>query len=213
MKIAPSILSADFARLGAQLQELEAAGADQIHIDVMDGRFVPQISFGLPIVKAVRRVTSLPLDVHLMIVEPEKHIPAFADAGADMITIHYEATAHVHGGLQHIRRLGLRAGIALNPHTPAILLTEIMGLVDMILVLTVNPGAGGQHLLPETLPKIQHLRQMIRDHQDIIVDGGINPETAPLVCAAGANILVAGTSVFGDSSGIRASIHALRQPV
>lgn len=210
LKIAPSILSADFTCLGAQLAELEAA--DQIHIDVMDGRFVSQISYGIPIVKAVRQASQLPLDVHLMVVEPERQIEAFAAAGADMLTIHLEATPHVHAVLQRIRQLGLKAGIALNPHTPAILLSEILHMVDYILVLAVNPGMAGQQFLPEMLTKIQHIHQMI-DHRpiDLGVDGGITLQTAASVTAAGGNVLIAGTAIFNAPAGLRAGIDSLRE--
>ncbi len=210
LKIAPSILSADFTRLGAQLAELETA--DQIHIDVMDGRFVSQISYGIPIVKAVRQASQLPLDVHLMVVEPERQIEAFAAAGADMLTIHLEATSHVHAVLQRIRQLGLKAGIALNPHTPALLLSEILHMVDYILVLAVNPGMAGQQFLPEMLTKIQRIHQMI-DHRpiDLGVDGGITLQTAASVIAAGGNVLIAGTAIFNAPDGLGVGIDSLRE--
>jgi ribulose-phosphate 3-epimerase len=214
VKIAPSILAADFTRLGDQIKEAEAAGADQIHIDVMDGRFVPPITFGLPIIEAARRATSLPLDVHLMIVEPEKHLKAMREAGADSISIHVEATPHLHRALQEIRALGCRAGVAINPQTPADMLSEVVHLLDIFLVMTVNPGWGGQDFLRETLPKIRQLRQMASDASreiDIGVDGGIYPHTAGDALAAGANVLVVGTSVFAAKQGIGAAITALRQ--
>jgi len=208
IKIAPSILAADFAHLGEQLGACQTA--DQIHVDVMDGRFVPTISFGLPIIQAARRSTTLPLDVHLMIVEPENHLAAMVAAGADALTVHIETCPHLHRTLQTIRALGVGVGVALNPHTPAVLLGEVLHLVDSILVMTVNPGAGGQAFLPETLPKIRQLRQMCAERPvDIGVDGGIDPHTAPEVIAAGANVLVAGSSVFG-AAGIPAAIAALR---
>ena len=210
MKIAPSILAADFTRLGEQIKEAEAAGADQIHIDVMDGRFVPPITFGLPVIEAARRATSLPLDVHLMIVEPEKHLRAMHEAGADAITIHVEATPHLHRALQEIRALGCRAGVGINPQTPAAMLGEVVHLLDIVLVMTVNPGWGGQEFLRETLPKIRRLRQMSSDI-DIGVDGGIYPHTAGDALAAGANVLIGGTSIFGAEEGISAAITALRQ--
>lgn len=213
MKIAPSILAADFARLGEQIQEVEAAGVDQIHFDVMDGRFVPNITFGIPVLESVRRITNLPLDVHLMIVEPEHHIQAFANAGADAITVHVEACPHLHRILQQIRALNVKAGVALNPHTPAVMIGEVLHLVDIILVMTVNPGAGGQKFLSETLPKITTLRQMANRYThaiDIGVDGGIDPSTAPHAFKAGANVLIAGTSIFGAKGGMKAGVEAMR---
>jgi ribulose-phosphate 3-epimerase len=211
MKIAPSILSADFTRLGEEIRAVEAAGADQIHIDVMDGRFVPAISFGLPIVEAARQVTTLPLDVHLMIVEPEKHLSAFAQAGADMLTVHVEACSHLHRTLQEIRGLGIKAGVALNPHTPFVMLTEIVHLVDLILVMTVNPGAGGQAFLREMLEKISVIRRMIGQRQiDLSVDGGIDATTARDALRAGANVLVAGSSIFKAPEGIPVAMQTIR---
>lgn len=197
MKLAPSILAADFTCLGAQIAEVEQA--DQIHIDVMDGVFVPQISFGLPIIRAARQATSLPLDVHLMVVNPERHLAAVAEAGANYITLHIEATAHPHAALQAIKGLGCRAGIALNPHTPAMMVSELLPLADLIVVLAVNPGAGGQAFLPQTLPKIAALARMIQEAGrpiDLLVDGGVNFETAPSIQKAGATMLVAGTAIF-----------------
>lgn len=211
IKIAPSILAADFTRLGDHIREAESAGCEQIHVDVMDGRFVPTISFGVPILAAARRITTLPLDVHLMIVEPEHHLRAMADAGASALTVHLEACPNLHRNLQDIRKLGLKAGVAINPHTPAVMLSEILDSLDIILVMTVNPGAGGQRFLPETLPKIRALRAMIGNRPiDLTVDGGIDANTAPQAIEAGANVLVAGTSVFGVEGGVRAGIAALR---
>ena len=213
IKIAPSILAADFTRLGEQIAEVDAAGCDQIHIDVMDGRFVPNISMGPMIVKAARRVTQLPLDVHLMIVEPEKHIPAFVEAGANSISVHFEACHHLHSVVQQIRKAGVHPAVVLNPHSPAILLKEILPFVDMILVMTVNPGFGGQQFIPETLAKIGEIRQMITATGrpiDVQVDGGIDVETAPQVVAYGANVLVAGTAIFRAPEGITAAVAALR---
>jgi ribulose-phosphate 3-epimerase len=210
VKIAPSILAADFTRLGEQIREAEAAGGDQIHIDIMDGRFVPTISFGVPVVAAARRATRLPLDVHLMIVEPEHHLAAFKEAGADILTVHIEACPNLHRVLQQIRGLGLRAGVALNPHTPAILLSEILHLVDVVLVMTVNPGAGGQTFLNETLPKIKTLRGMA-PNVDISVDGGIEESTIRAAKDAGANVFVAGTSIFGAQGGIQAGVERLKR--
>ncbi len=213
VRLAPSILAADFTRLGEQIAEVEAAGADYIHIDVMDGRFVPNITMGPLIVEAVRRVTALPLDVHLMIVEPEKHIQAFADAGASFLSVHVEATPHLHRVVQQIRQAGVRPSVVLNPHTPALAIKEILPFVDMVLAMTVNPGFGGQSFIPETLPKLREIRDLIQTTGrtiDLEVDGGIDERTAPLVIAHGANVLVAGTSVFGAPEGSAAALRALR---
>lgn len=214
VRIAPSILSADFTRLGDQIAELEAAGGDQIHIDVMDGSFVPNITMGPLVVAAARRVTDLPLDVHLMIVEPDRHIPAFAEAGAQTITVHVEACRHLHRIVQQIRQAGASPSVALNPHTPAVMVREVLPLVDMVLVMTVNPGYAGQAFIAETLPKIRELRDMIELmglSVDIQVDGGIDPVTTSQVVNHGANVLVAGTSIFGAEGGIRAGIKALQE--
>lgn len=208
-KLAPSILAADFTQLGQQIQAVTQAGAHQIHVDVMDGRFVPSISFGLPIIQAAKRSTSLPLDVHLMIVEPDQHFQALRAAGADMLTIHVETCPHLHRNLQEIRALGCKAGVALNPHTPASALSEIMGLVDVILVMTVNPGAGGQAFLPETLPKIRQLRQMIQESGrpiDLGIDGGVNLQTGRDVLRAGGNVLIAGSAIFNHQVGIETGV-------
>lgn len=213
VRIAPSILAADFTRLGEQIAE--ASSGDQIHIDVMDGRFVPNISMGPLVVRAARRATSLPLDVHLMIVEPERHIPAFIEAGANMITVHVEGNAHLHRIVQQIREAGASPAVALNPHTPAVMVKEILPFVDMVLVMTVNPGYGGQSFITETLGKIREVRDMshalgLKTH--IQVDGGIDTTTAPLVVAHGANVLVAGTFIFGAApDGIQSAIETLRQ--
>lgn len=211
--IAPSILSADFTRLGAQVQEAEAGGAQWIHVDVMDGRFVPNISMGALVVRALRRVTGLPLDVHLMIVEPERYVDQFAEAGADHITVHIEASPHLHRTLQQIHEAGCKAGVAINPHTPARDLSTILPMVDIVNVMTVNPGFGGQEFIPESTEKIQLLRTMILQAQRPIfieVDGGINSITARRAVAAGADVLIAGTAVFGYADGIKAGIAALR---
>lgn len=213
IRIAPSILAADFTRLGEQIAAAAAGGADQIHIDVMDGRFVPNITMGPLAVEAARRVTDLPLDVHLMIVEPEKHVQAFADAGADNITVHVETCNHLHRTIQQIHQAGTQASVVLNPHTPALMIQDILPFVDMVLVMTVNPGFGGQTFIPETLGKIRAIRAMITALGrpiDIQVDGGITVDTAPLVVAHGANVLVAGTSVFRAPEGIAAAISNLR---
>jgi ribulose-phosphate 3-epimerase len=216
VKIAPSILAADFARLGEQIHEAEAAGGDLIHIDVMDGRFVPPITMGALIVEAAQRSTQLPLDVHLMIVEPDHLLPAFAEAGATSINVHWEACTNLHRTLQAIKGLGCRAGIALNPHTPGSFLSEIIYMLDVIIVMTVNPGYGGQNFLPETLPKVKLLRQMItasgRDI-DLEVDGGVNVETAHQCVQAGANVLIAGSAVFSGKFSVQTGVEQLRQAI
>ena len=213
MRIAPSILSADFGRLAEEVRAIEAAGADWVHVDVMDGRFVPNITIGPPVVKAVRRVTDLPLDVHLMIVEPERYVEDFAKAGADVITVHYEASPHLHRTLQHIRSLGKKAGVSLNPHTPADGLTYVIDQLDLILVMSVNPGFGGQEFIPSVVPKIAQLRSLIdQSGNDVAleVDGGIKPGTARTVTRAGADTLVAGSAIFGADS-YEGAIAALRE--
>jgi ribulose-phosphate 3-epimerase len=214
VRIAPSILSADFAKLGDEVRSLEAAGADWVHIDVMDGHFVPNISMGPVVVKALRPVTTLPFDVHLMISPVDAYLDAFAEAGADTITVHPEAGPHIHRSLQHIKALGKRAGVVLNPGTPAKMLDYLMDLVDLVLVMSVNPGFGGQSFIPSQLRKIEAIRTMIdksgRDI-DLEVDGGIDPETARQAIAAGANALVAGTATFkGGPERYAANIRALR---
>lgn len=214
IKIAPSILAADFTRLGEQVQQAEAARADLIHIDIMDGRFVPNISMGPLVVEATRRVTKLPLDVHLMIVEPEKYIDDFAKAGADCISIHIEATPHVHRTLNAIQEAGCKAGIALNPHTSSASLENIMNLLDTIIVMTVNPGFGGQKFIPEMMSKVATIRAMIgnaRRDIDLEVDGGINAETAVTSSQAGANVLIAGSSIFSAKHSVEHGISSLRQ--
>jgi len=213
IKIAPSMLAADFTRLGDQVREAEAAGADVIHVDVMDGRYVPNITMGPVAVEAIRRVTALPLDVHLMIVEPERHLEAFAAAGADTLTVHVEASTHLYRTLQHIRSLDVRAGVALNPHTPVVMIENVYDVLDQVLVMTVNPGFGGQTFIPATLPKIRAVRERSRAlgrPLDIQVDGGIGPDTAGMVVAAGANVLVAGQAIFGAAEGVAAAIRAIR---
>ena len=216
VRIAPSILAADFTCLAEQIAAAEEGGADLIHIDVMDGRFVPNISFGPLAVEAARRVTELPLDVHLMIVEPDQHIQAFADAGASNITVHVETCAHLHRTIQHIRQTGAGASVTLNPHTPAVAIQEVLPFVDMVLVMTVNPGFGGQEFIHTTLQKIRTIRDMIEDldrQVDLQVDGGIDVTTARKVVANGANVLVAGTSIFRAPAGIQAGIGQLRKAV
>jgi len=210
--IAPSILAADFSQLGQQVKDAEAGGADWIHVDVMDGSFVPNITIGPLVLEAVRKSTKLPLDTHLMIVNPDRHLESFRKAGADHITVHQEACIHLHRTINHIKSLGAKAGVSINPATPASTLTDVMHDVDLILVMTVNPGFGGQSFIKGTLKKLAELRRMIDNSgRDIRleVDGGIDTDTVPLVVGAGADALVAGTSVFRNSD-IRASIAALR---
>jgi ribulose-phosphate 3-epimerase len=212
VKIAPSILSADFARLGEEVRAIEAAGADYVHVDVMDGRFVPNITVGPVVVEAVRQSTHLPLDVHLMIVEPEKYLQDFAKAGANFLTVHVEVAPHLHRVLQQIRDLGARPSVVLNPSTPLSSIEDVIADVEMILLMSVNPGFGGQSFIPHTVDKVRRLRRMLESNglsTDIEVDGGINPQTARQVVEAGANVLVAGTAVFG-SKDYRSAIAALR---
>jgi ribulose-phosphate 3-epimerase len=212
VRIAPSILSADFGRLAEEVRAVEAAGADLIHVDVMDGRFVPNLTIGPLVVKAVRAATKLPLDVHLMIVEPERYVDEFARAGADIITVHAEACTHLHRTLQQIRAAGKRAGVSLNPHTSEDCLRYVLEGVDLVLVMSVNPGFGGQAFIPAVLPKIERLREMIDKSGraiDLEVDGGIKPGTAKQVMAAGADVLVAGNAVFNQGD-YAAAIRALR---
>ena len=212
IKIAPSILSADFTRLGEQVLEVEAAGVDRVQIDVMDGRFVPNITFGTQAVASLRPLTRLTLETHLMVEPPEDFIESFAEAGADTIIIHQEATPHLHRALQQIHGLGKKAGVAINPSTPASLLSEVIGSLDLVLVMTVNPGFGGQEFIMETLPKIREIRRQIEEKGlacELEVDGGINLQTASLAVEAGANVLVAGSSVYGCKDGVAAAIQAL----
>jgi ribulose-phosphate 3-epimerase len=212
--VAPSLLSADFARLGEEVAAVEKAGADWLHVDVMDGRFVPNITLGPLIVKAVRKVTKLPLDVHLMIVEPEKYIEAFAEAGADTITVHVEACTHLHRTLCHIKSLGKRAGVVMNPSTHEDTIRYVIDVVDLVLVMSVNPGFGGQSFIREVLPKVSAVRKMIDARGravDLEIDGGITKETAPEAIAAGARVLVAGSAVFnGGAANYAEAIAALR---
>lgn len=213
IRIAPSILSADLGRLADEVRAAEAAGGDWIHVDVMDGRFVPNITLGPLIVRAVRDATKLPVDVHLMIVEPEKYIDAFADAGANVLSVHVEASTHLQRTLHRIRELKVRAGVVLNPHTPEHELKYVLEDLDLILLMTVNPGFGGQAFLPQVLPKIRAVREMIDRSGapiDLEVDGGIAPGTAHAVVAAGARVLVAGSAIFGRADRA-AAIAALRQ--
>lgn len=214
LKIAPSILAADFCCLGDQVLQAQDAGAELIHIDVMDGRFVPNITMGPLVVQAVARVARIPLDVHLMIVEPERYIGQFAASGASAISVHVEACPHLHRTLTQIKEAGCRAGVALNPHTPAESIREVLELVEQINVMTVNPGFGGQQFISATTSKISQLRRMVLDggHDiDIEVDGGINSETIATALACGANIMIAGSCIFGHADGIAAGILALRR--
>ena len=212
IKIAPSILAADFAELGAAVRAAEAGGADCIHVDVMDGHFVPNITIGPPVVAALRRETRLPLDVHLMIEAPERYLGAFAKAGADILTVHVEACPHLHRTVQQIHELGAQAGVSLNPATSLESLREVLPYVEQVLVMTVNPGFGGQRYIPSMTAKIRRLAEMIREAPGVLieVDGGIDEVTVREIVAAGATILVAGTAVFGHREGIAAGIAALR---
>ncbi|WP_019533660.1 ribulose-phosphate 3-epimerase [Paenibacillus ginsengihumi] len=203
LRIAPSILSADFSRLGAEIADVEKGGADWIHVDVMDGHFVPNMTIGPLVVEAIRPVTALPLDVHLMIEQPDRYIPAFARAGADLISVHVEACTHLHRTVGFIKEQGVKAGIVLNPATPLAVLDYVLDeQPDLILLMTVNPGFGGQQFIPAMLRKIRELRRMLNErglsHIDIEVDGGINEHTARQVIEAGANVLVAGNAVFNE---------------
>ena len=213
IKIAPSILSADFSRLGEEIQAVDRAGADYIHVDVMDGHFVPNITIGPPVVAALRKITAKPLDVHLMIANPDSYIPDFARAGADIITIHQEAVVHLHRTVQLIKSLGKKAGVSLNPATPVATLDVILDELDLVLVMSVNPGFGGQELIPSAIGKIRDLRQRIASRglaTEVQVDGGIKIDNIGLVAAAGADVLVAGSAIF-NTPDYAATIHALRE--
>jgi len=214
VRIAPSILSADFSRLGEQVAEAERAGADIIHIDVMDGRFVPNITVGPLVVRALRPVTRLPLHVHLMIVEPERHIDAFARAGADLITVHVETSPHLDRALAQIREAGARPAVTLNPATPLVMLEEVLDQVDLILLMTVNPGFGGQEMIPSSPDRVRRLRRMLDERGlegcSIEVDGGINEATIPEIVSAGADVLVMGSAIFGAEGGIAEAMRRAR---
>jgi ribulose-phosphate 3-epimerase len=214
VKIAPSILSADFARLAEALKTAEEGGADWIHVDVMDGHFVPNLTIGAPVVKALRKETSLPLDVHLMIEKPEKLIEAFVAAGADYLTVHVEASTHLHRTIERIRELGAKPGVSLNPGTPLSAISEILPYVDLVLVMSVNPGFGGQRYIPTSTAKIAALKKMLDERGlwgvEIEVDGGVTVKTAPEVVAAGATTLVAGAAVFNSEGSVRDNIAALK---
>ncbi len=212
IKIAPSILSADFWKLGQEIAEVEDAGADMLHIDVMDGHFVPNITMGPPIVNSIKKKARIPLDVHLMIENPEKYIPDFVDAGSDILTVHVETCSHLEGVVSSIKRLGVKAGVVLNPATPLIFLDHVLEQLDMVLLMSVNPGFGGQQFLLSVLPKIEKLREKMYNaglNTDIQVDGGINPSNCRSVVEAGANVLVAGSSVF-HSANYKETIAELR---
>lgn len=216
VKLAPSILAADFARLGEQVTEAEQAGADRIHVDIMDGHFVPNISMGVPIVKSLRRITGLHLEMHMMISDPDLFLIDFVEAGSDSFLVHWEGNNNLHRTVQRIKELGKRAGVAINPATPAAVLEEILPNVNQVLVMTVNPGFGHQPFIHPTLPKIRRVRRMIERLKpgcDLEVDGGIDEATAQLTVAAGANVLVAGSSIFGASVGVCDAMRRLRRAI
>jgi len=214
VKIAPSILSADFARLADALKQAEEGGADWIHVDCMDGHFVPNLTIGAPVVKALRKETKLPLDVHLMIEKPDNLIEAFVQAGADYVTVHVEAAVHLHRTIERIRELGAKPGVSLNPGTPLSTLEEILPYVDLVLIMSVNPGFGGQRFIPTSTAKVAALKRMIDARNlwgvEIEVDGGIGPKTAPEIVDAGATALVAGAAVYNSEGSVRDNIAALR---
>jgi len=214
IKLAPSILSADFSRLGEQVNEVAEAGADYIHVDVMDGHFVPNITIGAPVVASLRSRTNLPLDVHLMIEQPEAHIRQFAEAGASIITVHVEAATHLHRLVEEIKGLGVRVGVSLNPATPLSSLDEVLPLLDLVLVMTVNPGFGGQTFIGSMMDKIARLRKILDDRQakaELEVDGGITTSIAPKVAKAGAEVLVAGAAIFNSKLGAAKALQEMRR--
>jgi ribulose-phosphate 3-epimerase len=215
IKIAPSILSANFANLGMEIKDVENGGADYIHVDVMDGHFVPNITIGPLIVEAIRPVTKLPLDVHLMIEQPDNYINEFVRAGADIITVHVEACKHLHRTIQLIKSEGIKAGVVLNPHTPIETIKHVLEDIDMVLLMTVNPGFGGQAFIPQVLPKIKQLSEIIKEKQlpiEIEVDGGVNEDTAKLCVEAGATVLVAGSAIYNKADR-RQAIQNLKQAI
>jgi ribulose-phosphate 3-epimerase len=215
-KLAPSILAADFARLGEQVAEAERAGADRIHVDVMDGHFVPNLSMGAPIVKSLRRITQVPLEIRLMISDPDFFLDEFVEAGSDSFLVHWEGNHNLDRTVRRIKELGKRAGVVINPATPVAVLEEILPKVDQVMIMTVNPGFGHQHFLHHTLSKVERIREMIEQSHarcEVEVDGGVGEETAPLASAAGANVLVAGSSIFGNSAGVVTAMNRLRAAV
>src|SRR5437667_3984559 len=214
--LVPSILSADFTRLGEQVREVEAAGAQRIQIDVMDGHFVPNITMGPMVVEAVRRCTKLPLEVHLMITNPQDYIETFARAGADVIIVHQEVCPHLHRVIKQIKDAGKQAGVAINPSTPVLMLQDMLSFLDLVLIMTINPGFGGQQFIPETLTKISQARQLITHRKlscDVEVDGGINEETIPQVVQAGANLLVAGSAVYNQKESVEEAMNRLKHAI
>jgi ribulose-phosphate 3-epimerase len=216
VKLAPSILAADFAHLGDQVAEAEQAGADRVHVDVMDGHFVPNIAIGAPIVRSLRRVTKLPIETHLMISNPDSFLDEFVEAGSTSFLVHWEGNSNLHRTIQRIKSFGKQASVVINPATPAAVLEEILQHLDQVLVMTVDPGFGHQHFLTSTLPRIQRVALLIKQINpdcELGVDGGIDEATASLAVAAGANVVVAGTSVFGTISGIAAAMQSLRNSV
>jgi ribulose-phosphate 3-epimerase len=215
-RLAPSILACDFARLGEQIAEVERLadtyGVDRLHVDVMDGIFVPNISFGMPVLKSVSKVAKLPLETHLMIDRPERYLEAFVEAGSTSLLVHVEGADHLHRTVEQIKQLGVKAGVVINPATPIGVVEEILADVDLVLLMTVNPGFGGQKFIRSTLPKIERMRQMIHEYNigcELEVDGGIDAETAPLAVSAGAGVLVAGSAIFGAADGIEAALKRL----